>query len=181
MTEKKAAFGNNFTPEQRAAALKRAAEMRAARAEYLDRVKSGEVAIATALADGKEKPVIGRIKAKRLLMALPGVGAAKAQSAMTAIGIAESRRASGSDRPKNSLNFSGRCARCVAPRGNEEPYARPWSRRPSGGGSFLSRSRVSGVRMSASRSGNMNGRGGGRGRARIASRANIPAAPEGAR
>ena len=41
MTEKKAAFGNNFTPEQRAAALKRAAEMRGARAEYLDRVKSG--------------------------------------------------------------------------------------------------------------------------------------------
>ena len=94
MTEKKAAFGNNFTPE-RAAALKRAAEMRAARAEYLDRVKSGEVAIATALADGKEKPVVGRIKAKRLLMALPGVGAAKAQSAMTAIGIAESRRVAG--------------------------------------------------------------------------------------
>ena len=62
MTEKKAAFGNNFTPEQRAAALKRAAEMRAARAEYLDRVKSGEVAIATALADGKENPVVGRIK-----------------------------------------------------------------------------------------------------------------------
>lgn len=163
MTEKKAAFGNNFTPEQRAAALKRAAEMRAARAEYLDRVKSGEVAIATALADGKENPVVGRIKAKRLLMALPGVGAAKAQSAMTAIGIAESRRVAGIGQ------------------GNEEPYARPWSRRPSGGGSFLSRSRVSGVRMSASRSGNMNGRGGGRGRARIASRANIPAAPEGAR
>ena len=37
MTEKKAAFGNNFSPEQRAAALKRAAEMRAARAEYLAR------------------------------------------------------------------------------------------------------------------------------------------------
>lgn len=48
--------------------------------------------IAAALAEGKENPVVGRIKAKRLLMALPGVGAAKAQSAMTAIGIAESRR-----------------------------------------------------------------------------------------
>ena len=34
MTEKKAAFGNNFSPEQRAAALKRAAEMRAAREAY---------------------------------------------------------------------------------------------------------------------------------------------------
>ena len=71
MTEKKAAFGNNFTPEQRAAALKRAAELRAARAEYLGRVKSGEVGIAAALAEGK------------------------AQSAMTAIGIAESRRVAG--------------------------------------------------------------------------------------
>ena len=65
MTEKKAAFGNNFTPEQRAAALKRAAELRAARAEYLARVKSGEVGIAAALAEGKENPVVGRIKAKR--------------------------------------------------------------------------------------------------------------------
>lgn len=76
MTEKKAAFGNNFTPEQRAAALKRAAELLGARAEYLGRVKLGEVGIAAALA-------------------LPGVGAAKAQSAMTAIGIAESRRVAG--------------------------------------------------------------------------------------
>lgn len=95
MTEKKAAFGNNFSPEQRAAALKRAAEMRAARAEYLARVKSGEVTIATALAEGKDNPVVGRIKVKRLLMALPGIGSAKTQSAMTAIGIAESRRVAG--------------------------------------------------------------------------------------
>ena len=68
MTEKKAPFGNNFTPEQRSAALKRAADMRAARAEYLGRVKSGEVSITDAL---------------------------EAQSAMTAIGIAESRRVAG--------------------------------------------------------------------------------------
>ena len=100
MTEKKAAFGNNFTPEQRAAALKRAAELRIARAEYLGRVKSGEVGIAAALAEGKENHVVGRIKAKRLLMALPGVGAAKAQSAMTAIGIAESRRVAGIGQPQ---------------------------------------------------------------------------------
>lgn len=95
MTEKKAAFGNNFTPEQRSAALKRATEMRAARAEYLGRVKSGEVSITDALEAGKGDPVVGRIKAKRLLMALPGVGAAKAQSAMTAIGISETRRVAG--------------------------------------------------------------------------------------
>lgn len=86
MTEKKAAFGNNFTPEQRAAALKRAAEMRGARAEYLDRVKSGEVAIATALADGKKTPVVGRIKAKRLLMALPGIGRRQAEKLIELFG-----------------------------------------------------------------------------------------------
>ena len=56
MTEKNAAFGNNFTPEQRSAALKRATEMRAARAEYLGRVKSGEVSIADALASGASRP-----------------------------------------------------------------------------------------------------------------------------
>ena len=55
MTKKKAAFGNNFTPEQRAAALKRAAELRGARAEYLGRVKLGEVGIAAALA---EAPIV---------------------------------------------------------------------------------------------------------------------------
>lgn len=82
-------------PEQRSAALKRATEMRAARAEYLGRVKSGEVSIADALEAGKGDPVVGRIKAKRLLMALPGIGAAKAQSAMTAIGISETRRVAG--------------------------------------------------------------------------------------
>ena len=38
MTEKNAAFGNNFTPEQRSAALQRATEMRAERAEYFVRV-----------------------------------------------------------------------------------------------------------------------------------------------
>lgn len=57
MTEKKAPFGNNFTPEQRSAALKRAADMRAARAEYLGRVKSGEVSITDALEAGKGDPV----------------------------------------------------------------------------------------------------------------------------
>ena len=62
MTEKNAAFGNNFTPEQRSAALKRATEMRAARAEYLGRVKSGEVSIADALEAGKGDPVVGRIR-----------------------------------------------------------------------------------------------------------------------
>lgn len=61
----------------------------------LGRVKSGEVSIADALEAGKGDPVVGRIKAKRLLMALPGIGAAKAQSAMTAIGISETRRVAG--------------------------------------------------------------------------------------
>ena len=85
MTEKNASFGNNFTPEQRAAALKRATEMRAARAEYLGRVKSGEVSIADALEAGKGDPVVGRIKAKRLLMALPGIGAAKTRRGNTSL------------------------------------------------------------------------------------------------
>lgn len=148
MTEKKAAFGNNFTPEQRAAALKRAAELRAARAEYLARVKSGEVGIAAALAEGKENPVVGRIKAKRLLMALPGVGAAKAQSAMTAIGIAESRRVAGigQRQAEKLVELFGQAFPARSPGGNEKPYARSRSRRPSGGGSSALPARVTGRR-----------------------------------
>ena len=57
MTEKKAAFGNNFTPEQRAA------EMRAARAEYLGRVKSGEVGIA----ESRRVAGIGQRQAEKLI------------------------------------------------------------------------------------------------------------------
>ena len=90
MTEKNAAFGNNFTPEQRSAALKRATEMRAARAEYLGRVKSGEVSIADALEAGKGDPVV--------VVARPvpnGWIDGNAQSAMTAIGISETRRVAG--------------------------------------------------------------------------------------
>lgn len=63
MTEKKAAFGNNFTPEQRAAALKRAAELRAARAEYLGRVKSGKVGIA----ESRRVAGIGQRQAEKLV------------------------------------------------------------------------------------------------------------------
>lgn len=151
MTEKNAAFGNNFTPEQRSAALKRATEMRAARAEYLGRVKSGEVSIADALEAGKGDPVVGRIKAKRLLMALPGIGAA-------------SRRALHS------------------------AYQRTWKAirealEPSPIGRRLFQYAFQGDEGAegASRSGNMDWREGGTDRARIASRANVPAAPHGAR
>lgn len=183
MTEKNAAFGNNFTPEQRSAALKRATEMRAARAEYLGRVKSGEVSIADALEAGKGDPVVGRIKAKRLLMALPGIGAAKAQSAMTAIGISETRRVAGSasDRPKSSSSFSGR-------RALHSAYQRTWKAirealEPSPIGRRLFQYAFQGDEGAegASRSGNMDWREGGTDRARIASRANVPAAPHGAR
>ena len=180
MTEKNAAFGNNFTPEQRSAALKRATEMRAARAEYLGRVKSGEVSIADALEAGKGDPVVGRIKAKRLLMALPGIGAAKAQSAMTAIGIS-AWPASASDRPKSSSSFSGR-------RALHSAYQRTWKAirealEPSPIGRRLFQYAFQGDEGAegASRSGNMDWREGGTDRARIASRANVPAAPHGAR
>ena len=139
MTEKKAAFGNNFTPEQRAAALKRnQAEMRGARAEYLDRVKSGEVAIATALADGAKPPSSGA--SRRSVCSWPcgcrrGEGA-KRHDRNRHRGVPPRRGHRVVTGRKAHRTFSGRCARCVAPRGNEEPYARPWSRRPSGGGSF---------------------------------------------
>lgn len=96
MTKKKAAFGNNFTPEQRAARAeaRRRAARRARRVPWPRQAGRGGHR-GPPWPRARKTPSSGRIKAKRLLMALPGVGAAKAQSAMTAIGIAESRRVAG--------------------------------------------------------------------------------------
>jgi hypothetical protein len=82
-----------LTPEQRAAALKRAAEVRTARAEAKERLKMGSLPLADALAADDE--IIGKMKVKALLESLPGVGKVKAQRLMEEIGISETRRVQG--------------------------------------------------------------------------------------
>ena len=82
-----------LTPEQRAAALAKAAEARAARAEIKARLKTGSMTLAEALASDDTN--VGKLKVVSLLESLPGVGKVKARKVMEEIGIADNRRVQG--------------------------------------------------------------------------------------
>ncbi|MDR2381068.1 MAG: helix-hairpin-helix domain-containing protein [Bifidobacteriaceae bacterium] len=84
-----------LTPEQRAEALKKAAEARQARAEVKTQLKSGRKSLSEVLSLGEKDEVIGKIKVGSLLESLPGVGKVKARAIMGEIGISESRRIRG--------------------------------------------------------------------------------------
>lgn len=82
-----------LTPEQRTAALAKAAEARTARAELKSRLKMGSLSLAEALASGDN--TVGKLKVVSLLESLPGVGKVKARKIMEDIGIADNRRVQG--------------------------------------------------------------------------------------
>lgn len=85
----------NLTPEQRAAALEKAAEARAVRAEVKNRLKYSGGKLSEVIQQGKTHDAIGKLKVLALLESLPGVGRVTARSIMTEIGISESRRVRG--------------------------------------------------------------------------------------
>ncbi|MFP5489422.1 MAG: integration host factor, actinobacterial type [Acidimicrobiia bacterium] len=82
-----------LTPEQRAAALAKAAEARAARADIKARLKMGSMSLLEAL--DSDDPNVGKLKVVALLESLPGVGKVKARRVMEEIGIADNRRVQG--------------------------------------------------------------------------------------
>lgn len=83
----------SLSPEQRAAALAKAAEARTARAELKARLKLGSLSLADALASTDD--TVGKLKVVSLLESLPGVGKVKARKIMDDIGIADNRRVQG--------------------------------------------------------------------------------------
>ena len=85
----------SLTPDQRAAALKKAGEARTSRAELKQKLKMGSVTLADALAKADTDEVIGKLKVLALLESLPGVGKVKARRIMADVGIAETRRMKG--------------------------------------------------------------------------------------
>ncbi|HHU11330.1 MAG TPA: 30S ribosomal protein S13 [Intrasporangiaceae bacterium] len=84
-----------LTPEQRAAALERAAEARRERAAVKTRLKSSADSIEQVIADGKENDAIGKMRVSALLESMPGVGRVRAKQIMDEVGIAASRRVRG--------------------------------------------------------------------------------------
>lgn len=88
-----------LTPEQREAALQKAADARRERAAIKARLKDsagrrGEE-IRKVLEEAEVNEVVGRLRVAALLEALPGVGKVKAQQIMEEIGISPSRKIRG--------------------------------------------------------------------------------------
>lgn len=85
----------SLSPDQRAAALKKAAEVRTMRAEFKERLKMGNVTLAEALERADSDDVVGKMKVLALLESLPGVGKVKARRMMEEVGISDTRRVGG--------------------------------------------------------------------------------------
>lgn len=84
-----------LTPEQRAAALEKAAAARRERAEVKNRLKHSGASLQEVIKTGQENDVIGKMKVSALLESLPGVGKVRAKQIMERLGISESRRVRG--------------------------------------------------------------------------------------
>ena len=80
-----------LSDEERRAALRKAVEVRRRNKELLDRVRLGETSFAEALAD----PAYERIRVKRLLLSVPGVGSARCGLWFSEARIDENRRVKG--------------------------------------------------------------------------------------
>jgi hypothetical protein len=84
-----------LTPEQRQAALAKAAEARRARAEIKERLKMGSITLAELLTQAETDDMVAGIKVLAVLESLPGVGKVKARRTMDEVGIADTRRLRG--------------------------------------------------------------------------------------
>ncbi|CAB4927673.1 unannotated protein [freshwater metagenome] len=84
-----------LTPEQRAAALEKAAIARRIRAEVKNRLKRSGASIGEVVASGQNDPIIGKMRVSALLESMPGVGKVRAGQIMERLRIAENRRVRG--------------------------------------------------------------------------------------
>jgi hypothetical protein len=84
-----------LTPEQRAAALEKAAAARRARAELKEKLKMGSTTLPELFDQAKGNETVGKMKVLAVLESLPGLGKVKARRLMEEVGISETRRIQG--------------------------------------------------------------------------------------
>jgi hypothetical protein len=84
-----------LTPQQRQAALEKAAAARRQRAEVKNRLKHSGTSLSDVLELGTSNEVIGKMKVLDLLQSMPGLGKVRARQLMNKIGISETRRVRG--------------------------------------------------------------------------------------
>ena len=84
-----------LSPEQRQAALEKAAKARRDRAELKERLKMGSINLRELLDQADGDDIIGKMKVVAVLESLPGVGKVKARRTMEEVGISDTRRVRG--------------------------------------------------------------------------------------
>jgi hypothetical protein len=84
-----------LSPDQRKAALEKAAAARRQRAELKDKLKMGVISLNEVLEQGERDEIVGKTKVVTVLQSLPGLGKVKAKRLMDALGISDSRRIQG--------------------------------------------------------------------------------------
>ena len=84
-----------LSPEERQAALDKAAAARRQRAELKDKLKMGSMNLKELLDQSERDDVVGKMKVLTVLESLPGVGKVRARRLMEQINISESRRVRG--------------------------------------------------------------------------------------
>lgn len=84
-----------LTPEQRAAALEKAARARKVRADLKDRLKHSKTTLREVLEAGQTDEAVGKLKVVALIEAMPGVGKVRAATIMDKLDISPSRRVRG--------------------------------------------------------------------------------------
>ena len=84
-----------LTPDQRRAALEKAAVARQKRAEVKEQLKGGSLTLAQLFDQGDHDEMLGKLKVVSMLESLPGVGKVRARRLMEELDISESRRLRG--------------------------------------------------------------------------------------
>lgn len=83
-----------LSPEDRAKALAKAKEARTKRAQLRKEIASGKKDLKAVLKNAND-PIVGRMKVKTLIEALPGCGKVKCEKIMAELKIADNRRVQG--------------------------------------------------------------------------------------
>jgi hypothetical protein len=85
----------SLSPDQRQAALEKAAAARRLRAELKEKLKMGSLSLRELLDQAGRDDIVGKMKVLSVIEALPGVGKVKARRLMEDVGISETRRLQG--------------------------------------------------------------------------------------
>ena len=84
-----------LTPEQRQAALQKAAAARRQRAEVKEKLRMGSLTLRELFEQGDRDETLAKLKVVSVLESLPGVGKVRARRLMQELDISESRRLRG--------------------------------------------------------------------------------------